>query len=174
MKKIYLLILILLQLHHLHAQEKTLITINMKSGDKITGYSELSRIPFITDYGNLSFPVEDVRRVVLGINSEGIDRHVLYGKLDKIRFGSLEESERAFDQLVNESERVLPMMRDYMDAPDYQSNIYNPFTVELLYRILLEKFNLGEDYSEYDVVHFKESYSIEGEFKFEEIFVRLL
>ncbi|NNC95893.1 MAG: hypothetical protein HKN92_10050 [Chitinophagales bacterium] len=165
------LLLILIMTVSTMAQERSLVTLNMKNGDVLTGYTSIVKIPFATDYGNLAFPAKEVRKIVLGVSSEGVDRDVLYEQLDKIQFGALEESERAFDRLVEKDENILPMLRDYIESPDYEKKLYNPFNIELLYQILLEKYDLESDFSERDIIHFGEEHSVVGEYKFESITV---
>ncbi len=171
MKKLLqsLLLLALIPLSvSLYAQnERTFFTVKMRNGDVITGMSEISSISFKTAYGDLAMPIKDVSTITLGINTTGIDKGQVRDLLDKVQNGALNEASAAFDRLLKMEVGVVPVIKEYMSSSTYKKRENSDFSVDLLYDVLLSRFNLPKNFHTKDLLQTTGASAIEGRYDFE-------
>lgn len=149
--------------------ERTFFTVKMRNGDVITGMTEISSISFKTAYGDLAMPIRDVSSITLGINTNGIDKNQVRDLLDKVQNGPLNEASTAFDRVLKMEVGVVPVIKEYISSATYKKREGSDFSVDLLYDVLLSRFNLPKNFHTKDMLQTTGASAIEGRYDFESI-----
>jgi hypothetical protein len=145
--------------------ENVIFTLHLKNGDIVTGTTDITEIPLKTSYGNLNFPVGDINSINIGLQNSNFDKARLLDLLDKLDFGNTKEKERAFDEIIKMNEGAIPFIKSYLQNSK-QANANGEISVEVLYEVMLAKFNVSRNYSLYDEIVFNGKNSVEGTFDF--------
>lgn len=148
--------------------ENVVFTLHLKNKDIITGTTDITEIPLKTSYGNLTFPVGDINSINIGLQNANFDKANLLNLLDKLDFGNAKEKERAFDEIIKMNEGSIPFIKSYMQNSK-QNNTNEDVSVEVLYEVMLAKFNVSRNYNLYDEIVFNGKNSVEGTFDFSDI-----
>jgi hypothetical protein len=146
--------------------EKPMLTVRMKNGDIITGLTDISSIPFRTQYGDLAFPISDVSSISLGISTTGVDKTSVQNLLDKLHNGSTTDASSAFDKLIKMEESAIPIIKNYMETSTYKKKTAD-YTVEMAYEILLSRSGLTKNFKTKDVLQTSGETSVEGTYDFQ-------
>lgn len=148
--------------------ENIVFTLHLKNGDKITGTTDITEIPLKTSYGNLKFPVGDINSINIGLQDSNFDKARLLDLLDKLDFGNSKEKDRAFDEILKMNEGSIPFIKSYLQNSK-QTSSNNDISVEVLYEVMLAKFNVSRNYSLYDEIVFNGKNSVEGTYDFTDL-----
>lgn len=149
--------------------ERTFFTVKMRNGDVITGMTEISSISFKTAYGDLAMPIRDVSAITLGINTTGVDKNQVRDLLDKVQNGALNEASSAFDRLLKMEVGIVPVVKEYLSSATYKKRENSDFSVDLLYDVLLSRYNLPKNFHTKDLLQTTGTSVIEGHYDFESI-----
>ncbi len=149
--------------------ERTFFTVKMRNGDVITGMTEISSISFKTAYGDLAMPIRDVSAITLGINTTGVDKNQVRDLLDKVQNGALNEASSAFDRLLKMEVGIVPVVKEYLSSATYKKRENSDFSVDLLYDVLLSRYNLPKNFHTKDLLQTTGASVIEGRYDFESI-----
>ncbi|MBS1595333.1 MAG: hypothetical protein JST90_13535 [Bacteroidetes bacterium] len=149
--------------------ERTFFTVKMRNGDVITGMTEISSISFKTAYGDLAMPIRDVSAITLGINTTGVDKNQVRDLLDKVQNGALNEASSAFDRLLKMEVGIVPVVKEYLSSATYKKRENSDFSVDLLYDVLLSRYNLPKNFHTKDLLQTTGASVIEGHYDFESI-----
>ena len=149
--------------------ERALFTLKMRNGDVITGITDISSISFKTAYGDLALPLKDISNITLGVNTYGIDRNQVRELLDQIQNGSLNESSAAFDRVIKMEVGAVPVIKDYMASSTYKKREGSDISIDLLYDVMLSRYNLNKNFHTKDLVQTTGATAIEGSYDFESV-----
>lgn len=145
--------------------EKPFITLHLKSGDVVSGISDIGSIPFRTAYGDLAFPIKEVSEITLGVNTSGVDRASVNALLERVQNSS---DATAFDQLIKLTESAVPLVKDFMRSNKYKK-VQQEYTVDMVFEILLARNGVGRSFKTTDVLNTTGETSIEGNYDFQSL-----
>ena len=147
--------------------ENVVLTLHLKNGDIITGTTEITQILFKTSYGNLNIPVGDVNSIKVGLQNSNFDKGRLLDLLDKLDNGNSKERDNAFDEIIKMNEGAIPFIKSYLQSSNKQNN--NELSVQVLYEVMLAKYNVSKNYNLYDELLYNSKNTVEGTYDFEHI-----
>ncbi len=164
-KPIYILFLFFI--FKASAQNQVLLKVHLKNGDIITGISEWESIKFVSDFGNLSFPVDEVNELEIGLQDSRFDKGNLLQLLDKVNYGNPRERENAFDEIIAMDEGAIPFIKAYLNAEGSNPDNTTDINVQTLLDVMLAKYKIPENYNLQDILRYKNKYLVEGSYSFD-------
>ncbi len=169
MKRLFIVLFFFLSYFLSYSQiENIVFTLHLKNGDVITGNSDITEIELKTNYGNLKFPVGDINSINIGLHNSSFDKAKLLSLLEKLDNGSSKEKNNAFDKIIAMEEGAIPFIRSYIQNTK-NIDLSNDVSVNVLYEVMLAKFNVSKNYSLYDEIVFNGKNSVEGEYSFDNL-----
>lgn len=145
--------------------ENVELTLHLKNGDKLTGVSDLREISFITDFGILKIPIDQVNSIALGLQDSRFDKSTLLSLLDKVEYGKAGEKEKAFDEVIAMEEGAIPFIRAYLNSLNPEL-VHADISVQTLYEVMLAKHKTQRNFSLFDVLTYKDKFNVEGAYNF--------
>lgn len=154
----------------LFAQSEVIqLSVHLKNDDILTGTSEMRTIYFQTDFGDLSFPVDEVNSIEVGLKDSRFDKGNLLSLLSKIDNGGSKEKESAFDEVIKMDEGAIPFIKAYLNSSKGLSSNDADISIQTLYEVMLAKYKVSRNYSLNDIITYKNEFRVEGLFDFTEI-----
>ena len=166
---LFFLIFILISLFSFSQVENVIYTLHLKNGDIISGKIDVDEIVLETNYGKLTFPIGDINSINLGLQNSNFDKSKLLDLLEILSSSNKNNSakERAFDEIIKMKEATIPFIKSYMQSTKEYND--SEFSVNVLYEVMLSKYNITKNYSIYDEIIFNGKNSVEGTYSFENI-----
>jgi len=147
--------------------EEIQLSIHLKNDDVLTGTSELRTLVYKTDFGTLTFPIDEINSIEIGLKDSRFDKGNLLTLLGKIENGLANEKEKAFDEIVKMDEGAIPFIKAYLGS---SSSAAVPSTIDIsvqtLYEVMLAKYKVSRNYSLNDILTYKDEFRIEGNYEF--------
>jgi hypothetical protein len=147
--------------------EEIQLSVHLKNSDILTGTSELRTLVYKTDFGTLSFPIDEINSIEIGLKDSRFDKGNLLKLLGQIENGEAKEKEQAFDEIVKMDEGSIPFIKAYLgSSTGVALPSTNDISVQTLYEVMLAKYKVSRNYSLNDILTYKDEFRVEGNYEF--------
>lgn len=171
MKKILSILFIFSVLFSFAQKQEVQLSIKLKNDDVLTGTTELRTVNFSTDFGDLSFPIDQINSIEIGLTDSRFDKVRLLNLLDKVEYGNDAEKANAFDQIVKMEEGAIPFIKAYLNSATGGSVTQNDINTSTLYEVMLAKHKVSRNFRLNDVLTYKNEFKVEGNFSFSDLVI---
>ena len=152
--------------------EEIQLSLHLKNDDILTGTSELRTIIYKTDFGTLTFPIDEINSIEIGLKDSRFDKGNLLNLLGKIESGAAKEKEQAFDEIIKMDEGAIPFIKAFLASSTGEATpSTNDISVQTLYEVMLAKYKISRNYSLNDILTYKDEFRVEGSYEFSSLFL---
>jgi hypothetical protein len=145
---------------------KNSICLNLRNGNIVTGISNLEKVVFKTNYGELIIPINDIQSIDFGLISSIQIKNKVEALLDLLQNSNEIESEKFFKKLIEVEITALPILEAFLDDDQCA---FPEFGVEAIIEAIKSKYNV-QDYITEDIVSLASGdYKMPGETNITEI-----
>lgn len=170
MKKIILTLSCLLTALLVFAQTREIeIRVNLRDGSSFSGKTQLGNVSLVTEYGKLDIPMQNVSSLDLGISPDRSNEAKIINLIKQM--GNSDENMRksAYEELIKMSIGSISVISDFIYSDKFIPAEFTDYTAEAALNDLKAANNVGESFSDKDIVTIDGSYTMGGRYDFKKI-----
>jgi len=166
---LYSLFFILYSAFCFSQNNQTEIRVNLRDGSTFSGKTVMGNISFVTDYGKLDIPLQNVSSLDLGITRDKSNETKIINLIKQM--GNSDENMRksAYEELTKMSIGSIQVISDFIYSEKYQPAEFTDYTPEGALNDLKATYSIDESVSDKDIVTIDGQYTMGGTYDFKKI-----